>query len=116
MGIVYDPVGGPLTAHYAGGLARGAIILLYGSLSNQPTVVPINRMIRTASIIKPHSVYNYIDDPALKDEGIRFVSEALAAGRIKPIIDRTYPLEDFRAAYGYQLAAKNRRGKIIVNP
>lgn len=114
--VVYDPVGSPLLQQYAGGLARGAIILLYGSMGGQETVVPLNEMIQTNSILRPHSVYNYIDDPQWKQEAIDFISAAMQDGRLSVLIDRCFPLDDFRSAYEYQWAASTRRGKILINP
>jgi NADPH:quinone reductase-like Zn-dependent oxidoreductase len=114
--VVYDPVGGPLLQQYAGGLARNAIILLYGSMSGQESVVPLIEMIQTNSILRPHSVYNYIDDADWKQESIAFITDAMEDGRLHPPVDRSFPLDDFRSAYDYQWAAKNRRGKILINP
>jgi NADPH:quinone reductase-like Zn-dependent oxidoreductase len=85
-------------------------------MGGKDTVVPLNEMIQAAAIIQPHSVYNYINDPHLKQEAIDFISEALGDGRLKTPIDRTFALDDFRSAYEYQWAAKNRRGKILINP
>lgn len=112
--IIYDPVGGPLTEQYAGGLAVGAIIFLYGSMADMPTVVPINEMIQQSAIMQPHSVYQYIDDAELRSEGVGFVHGALLAGRIEPLIDRVFGFDDFMAAFEYQVAAKQRRGKLVI--
>ena len=46
--------------------------------------------------------------------GIQFISEALEKQKIKPLIDKTFPIDKFREAFDYQLAAKNRRGKIVI--
>ena len=112
--IVYDPVGGPLTAAYADALGQDAIIFLYGDMSGKPTHVPLSEAIRRNAIIRPHSVYNFVNRKELRESGIAFVYKALEDGRIRPYIDRTFPLERFREAFAYQLAARNRRGKIIV--
>ena len=114
--VIYDPIGGPLTRLYTHALAQNAIILLYGSLSGEDSVVPLNEMIQASAIMRPHSVYSYINNPGLKQEAIDFITDALAAGRLKTRVDRSFPLDDFRAAYEYQLAGKNRRGKILINP
>ena len=112
--IVYDPVGGPLMTRYAGAFGQDAIVFLYGDMSGEPTPIPISAAIRRNAVIRPHSVYNFVNRKELREAGIAFVYAALESGRIRPYIDRTYPLERFREAFGYQLAANNRRGKIIV--
>ena len=112
--IVYDPVGGPLMAAYADAFGQDAIVFLYGDMSGEPTHVPISEAIRRNAVIRPHSVYNFVNRKELRESGVAFVYKALEDGGIKPYIDRTFPLERFREAFAYQLAAKNRRGKIIV--
>lgn len=112
--IVYDPVGGPLTEQYAGALGKGAVIFLYGSMANRPTVVPINEMINQSAVMQPHSVYQYIDNPELRAEGITFVHDNLANGALQPVVDRVFDLDDFRSAFEYQVAATARRGKIVI--
>ncbi len=112
--IVYDPVGGSLTAQYADALGQDAIVFLYGDMSGEPTLVPLTEAIRKNAVIRPHSVYNFVDGKELRESGIAFVHAALESGSIKPCIDRVYPLERFREAFEYQLAARNRRGKIVI--
>ena len=112
--IVYDPVGGPLMAQYADAFGQDAIVFLYGDMSGEPTPIPISEAIRRNAVIRPHSVYNFVNGKALRESGIAFVQAALENGDIRPTIDRTYPLERFREAFEYQLAAKNRRGKIVI--
>ena len=112
--IVYDPVGGPLTAQYADAFGQDGIVFLYGDMSRQPTPVPIAEAIRKNVVIRPHSVYNFVNKKELRESGIDFIYSALETGKIKPLIDRTFPLERFREAFDYQLAASNRRGKIVI--
>ena len=112
--IVYDPVGGPLMAQYADAFGQDAVVFLYGDMSGEPTPIPISEAIRRNAVIRPHSVYNFVNRKALRESGIAFVQAALENGDIRPYIDRTYPLERFREAFEYQLAAKNRRGKIVI--
>ena len=112
--IVYDPVGGPLTEQYADALADRGVIFLYGTMADLPTVVPINEMINHRAIMQPHSVYQYIDDPVLRAEGISFIHDNLADGRLQPVVDRVFDFDDFRSAFEYQVAAVARRGKIVI--
>ncbi len=112
--IVYDPVGGPLTARYADAFGQDAVVFLYGDMSGEPTHVPIGEAIRKNAVIRPQSGYNIVNRKELREAGIAFIYSALESGRIRPPIDRTFPLARFREAFEYQLAAKNRRGKIVI--
>ncbi len=48
-----------------------------------------------------------------KQEDVAFLSELIEAGKITPVIDRTYPLEEVPAALRY-LEAGQARGKIVI--
>jgi NADPH:quinone reductase-like Zn-dependent oxidoreductase len=47
-------------------------------------------------------------------EDLAFVGELLEAGKVKPVIDRTYQLSEAREALAY-LGEGHARGKIIIN-
>jgi len=44
---------------------------------------------------------------------LRFLAELLEAGKIKPVIDRCYPLPEAVEAFRY-LGAGHARGKIVI--
>jgi NADPH:quinone reductase-like Zn-dependent oxidoreductase len=46
---------------------------------------------------------------------LRTILDYLAAGRLKPVIDRTFALKDGRAAVQYVLDRKNK-GKVLLVP
>jgi len=46
-------------------------------------------------------------------EDLAVLRELLQAGKITPVIDRTYPLRDAAAAIGY-LEQGHARGKVII--
>ena len=112
---VYDPVGDPLLGKYADALAKNAQIFLYGSLDSTPDIVPITPMIKAAAILRPYSVYHHIYDPAQRAEAVKFVFDALQCGDLKPNVDKVVPFDRFMEAYEYQVAGKNRRGKIVIS-
>lgn len=112
---VYDAVGDPLMAKYSEALANNAHIFLYGNLDETPDKVPMLPMIKAAATLHPYSVYHHIYDPVQRERGVKYVTDALLSGDLNPQVDKVYPLEDFRAAYDYQLNAKGRRGKIVIS-
>ena len=114
--VIYDPIGGPLVMKYAGAMGQNCDIYLYGGMDPRPTVIPEMEMIRKAAVARPYSVYNHIYDKEQRERGVKYIYEALESGKIKPRVDRTYPLEDFRKAFDYQLKGKGRTGKIIILP
>ncbi len=114
--VIYDPVGGPLVQEYAGAMGQGCDIYLYGGMDPRPTVIPEIEMTQKAAVLRPYSVYHHMYDEEQRERGVKFIYDALESGKIKPRIDRTFPLKDFRKAFDYQLKGKGRTGKIIITP
>lgn len=50
---------------------------------------------------------------AERPEDLRLLAELLAAGKIRPVIDRTYRLEDIREAYAY-VDTGRKRGAVVL--
>ena len=46
-------------------------------------------------------------------EDLEFVKELIEAGKVKPVIDRTYPLSETPEAIGY-LEEGHARGKVVI--
>jgi NADPH:quinone reductase-like Zn-dependent oxidoreductase len=44
---------------------------------------------------------------------VAFLQGLIAAGKIKPVIDSTYPLSEVREALGY-LETGNAQGKVVI--
>ena len=43
----------------------------------------------------PYSLFNYVGDPERCERGKAFVQKHIASGYLKPIIDKTYPMEGY---------------------
>ena len=52
-------------------------------------------------------------DPARLERGKQFVIDGLAAGSLKPVIAKTFPLAEIVAAHRY-LESNQQIGKIVV--
>ncbi len=53
----------------------------------------------------------YLASPSRKD--LLVLKELLEAGKIKPVIDQTYPLRETPAAFRY-LEKEHARGKVVI--
>ena len=61
-----------------------------------------------------YSVRSVQQDPAVLGQAVREISEGIEAGRLKPVIDRRFPLSETRAAFEY-IASNRQFGKIVIN-
>jgi len=113
--IVFDPVGGPYVDTLAQAMAVDGTLFIYGGLSGQPTMHPHwpaafkNLSIRgwVAS-----TIWNY---PERFARARTLVLRGLAEGRLKPVIARTFRLEQIVEAHRF-LESNQQMGKIVVIP
>lgn len=113
--IVFDPVGGPYVDTLAQATAIDGTLFIYGGLSGQPTMHPHwpaafkNLSIRgwVAS-----TIWNYPDRFARAKE---LVLRGLAEGHLKPVIARTFKLDEIVEAHRF-LESNQQIGKVIVVP
>jgi len=109
----FDPVGGPFVETLANSLAEEGILFVYGSLSGQPTPYP-----HWPAALKGLSIRGWVASSIWnKPERFARVKEVilagLAAGHLKPVISRTFPLSQIVEAHRY-LESNQQIGKIVV--
>jgi NADPH:quinone reductase-like Zn-dependent oxidoreductase len=63
--------------------------------------------------IRGYVLFEVTGDPARLNAGKRFVVDGLAEGALKPIVAKTFPLDDIVAAHRY-LESNEQVGKIVV--
>ena len=111
--IIFDPVGGPDIEKLALAAAEEGIIFVYGGLSGKPTPYP-----HWPAALKGLSIRGWIAS-SIWNRPERFVRnrelilQGLAAGRLRPVIAKTFPLSQIVAAHRY-LESNQQVGKIVV--
>jgi NADPH:quinone reductase-like Zn-dependent oxidoreductase len=111
--VVFDPVGGPTITKLAQATARLGILFLYGALSPEPTPLPLFDVLGRWLTIRGYVLMEITSDPQRLERGKRFVNDGLADGSFKPIIAKTFPLEEIVEAHRY-LESNQQIGKIVV--
>ncbi len=111
--VVFDPVGGPTFAKLAEATARLGLLLLYGALSPEPTPLPLFGILGQWLTIRGYVVTEITTDPQRLERAKRFILDGLADGRLRPIIAKTFPLEEIVEAHRY-LESNQQFGKIVV--
>jgi NADPH:quinone reductase-like Zn-dependent oxidoreductase len=111
--IVFDPVGGPTIAKLAQATARLGTLFVYGALSPEPTPLPLMEFLGRWLTIRGYVMLEITSDPQRLERGKRFINEGLAEGSLKPIIAKTFPLEEIVEAHRY-LESNQQIGKVVV--
>jgi NADPH:quinone reductase-like Zn-dependent oxidoreductase len=112
--VVFDPVGGPTFAKLAGATSHLGTLFLYGALSTEPTPLPVMEVLGKRLTVRGYVLLTDITgDPKRLERGKQFVNEGLAEGSLKPIIAKTFPLEEIVEAHRY-LESNQQVGKIVV--
>jgi NADPH:quinone reductase len=112
--VAFDSVGAGLIAQYSRALARNARIYFYGELDTKRPELPFVDMFQKNAIFHPYSVFNYVGDPEMCGRGVAFVHEMLSEGRIRPRIDRVYPMEKYIEAFDYLSRPRETHGKVVI--
>ncbi len=111
--VVFDPVGGPTLTRLVQATAKLGIVFLYGALSTEPTPLPLFDLLAKWATIRGYVMMEITSDPERLERGKKFVNEGLADGSFKPLIARTFPLDQIVEAHRY-LESNQQIGKVVV--
>lgn len=111
--LVFDPVGGPFVEKLAAATARKGIIFLYGALDPKPTPFPLFAALGKALCLRGYTLFELTSDPARFERSKEFVTRGVASGQLKPIIAKTFKLDQIVEAHRY-LESNQQIGKIVV--
>lgn len=111
--VVFDPVGGPFVETLARAMSPEGVLIIYGGLSGAATPWP-----HWSAALKGLSLRGWVASQIWnRPERFAAVHElilrGLAQGHLKPVIDRTFRLQDIVAAHRY-LESNQQVGKIVV--
>lgn len=112
--MVFDPIGAGLIHRYSPALARNARIYFYGTLDTVWPQLPFVDMFQKNAVFQPYSLFNYVEDREMCAVGKAFVYDMLEAGRIRPRIDRVYPMEQYVEAFDYLSRPRATHGKVVI--
>jgi hypothetical protein len=111
--IVFDPVGGPYVETLANSMSESGVMLIYGSLSGQPTPYP-HWPAALKSLSLRGWVFSYIaGNPARFERYRDLLLRGLAGGQLKPVIARSFPLQQIVQAHQF-LESNQQIGKVVV--
>ena len=111
--VAFDPVAGPGLETLAKAAGKGATIMEYGALAPEPTPYPLFPAMRKGLNIRGYTLFQINTDPERSARARKFVTEKLADGSFKPIIAKTFKLEEIVEAHRY-MESNEQIGKIVV--
>lgn len=111
--IAFDPVAGPFLEKLAEAAAPGGIIFEYGALSPKPTPFPLFSVLGKGLTLRGYTLFEIVRDPDMLSRGKQFIYDGLKSGALKPIIDRTFPLDAIVDAHRY-MESNQQKGKIVI--
>ena len=112
---VFDSIGAGMIAQYSKALAKDAQIFTYGTLDEKFPELPMTDLYQANATFKPYSLFNYIEDAQWKRKGLDFVYAALDSDKIRPNVDRVFPMNECQDAWEYLRAPRKKHGKVMVN-
>lgn len=111
--VVFDPVGGPTVKKLVEATSRLGIVFLYGALSAEPTPLPLFDVLSKWITIRGYVLMEITADPERLRKGKEFVNSGLADGSFKPVVAKTFPLDQIVEAHRY-LESNQQVGKVVV--
>ena len=111
--VVFDPVGGPILVKLTAAMADRGIFFLYGALSPEPTPLPLMNVLGKSLTIRGYILFEISGDPQRLERAKKFIVDGLAAGKLKPVIAKTFTLDQIVEAHRY-LESNQQIGKIVV--
>ncbi len=111
--IIFDPVAGSFLETLANAAARGATIFEYGALTSEPTPFPLFTALQKGLKVQGYTLFEIAGDPVKLEKAKQYIYDGLDSGKLVPIIDRVFPLEQIADAHRY-MESNQQQGKIVV--
>jgi NADPH:quinone reductase len=111
--IIFDPVAGSYIETLANAAARGATIFEYGALSMETTPFPLFPALQKGLKVQGYTLFEIAGDPVKLEKAKQYIYDGLESGKLAPILDRSFPLEQIADAHRY-MESNQQNGKIVV--
>jgi NADPH:quinone reductase len=111
--FVFDPVAGEFLEALAQVTAHGGTIFEYGALSKKPTIFPLFTALQKGLKVQGYTLFEVTSDQPRFERGRKYVFDMLKKGTFKPVIDKTFKLDQIADAHRY-MESNSQSGKIVV--
>ena len=112
--VIYDPVGGDLAEPAFRSIAWRGRYLVVGFAAGTIPALPLNlTLLKGASIVGVFWGGFAKNEPKANAAAMAELAQWYAQGKIKPVIDRTMPMAELKAAYAY-MGSRGVKGKLVM--
>jgi NADPH:quinone reductase-like Zn-dependent oxidoreductase len=111
--LAFDPVAGPELEQVAETMRSAGTIFVYGALSLAPTPFPLFTAIGKNLILRGYTLFSIVTHPERGERAKAWVYDQIAQGKLKPLIARTFSLDQIVEAHRY-MESNEQIGKIVV--
>ena len=112
--VIYDPVGGDFAEPAFRSIGWRGRYLVVGFASGAIPALPLNlALLKGASVVGVFWGDFAKKEPKANAAMMGELAQWYAAGKIKPVIDRTMPMAELKAAYAY-MGSRGVKGKLVM--
>lgn len=112
--VIYDPVGGEFAEPAFRSIAWRGRYLVVGFASGPIPSLPLNlTLLKGASIVGVFWGGFAKNEPKASAAAMAELAQWYAQGKIKPVIDRTMPMAELKAAYAH-MGSRGVKGKLVM--
>jgi NADPH:quinone reductase len=112
--VIYDPVGGDFTEPAFRSIGRRGRYLVVGFAAGPIPALPLNLpLLKEASIVGVFWGSFSRHEPQANAAMMRELARWYQGGKIKPVIDRTLPMAELKAAYAH-MGSRGVKGKLVM--
>jgi NADPH2:quinone reductase len=112
--VIYDPVGGEFAEPAFRSIAWRGRYLVVGFASGPIPSLPLNlTLLKGASIVGVFWGGFAKNEPQASAAAMAELAQWYAQGKIKPVIDRTMPMAELKAAYAH-MGSRGVKGKLVM--
>ena len=111
--IAFDPVGGPEVSKILDALSYLGTFFQYGALDTSDVPVPVMSLLGKNLTIRGYQLFEITKDIPRLDKAKAFIIDGLASGALKPVIAKTFALDQIVEAHRF-MESNEQVGKIVV--
>jgi NADPH:quinone reductase-like Zn-dependent oxidoreductase len=111
--VVFDAVGGEGLGTWVEAICAQGYLIVYGSLRGDVAHIPLSYLMLKGVTLHGFAMNEFISVDTQREAAVRFVHGGLSSGKLRPVIDRVFRLDEIVQAHRY-LEGNTQIGKILA--